>query len=131
MSKIAKFIFVVIFCIGIAPVAISEYKLFGGDNDGGQWYVDFDSIEYNGKRIKYWSRLNHDAKTAQYLNMKSTTYYTEADCNEFKANVIQTINHKGLDGSGRGSIHKSKNDWIYLPPSSFTYKLLQHICKLR
>lgn len=115
----------------IASPAWADWKFVAENQNGAQFFIDFESIRRDGNRIKAWQLINFVTPVnIQGNDIRSFRSRYEFDCKQEQTRGLTTTAFLGLNASGEifKTDHTIQN-WSDIAPKTVDWELLQSVCK--
>lgn len=108
----------------------ADWKFASKNDEGSEFYIDYDTIRKDGHLRKVWEVMNSPSPKsfngAVYVSVRSRAEY---DCKEERKRNLTTTAHTELFAQGENIwTSDSPSDWSYLPPQSAVFSVFQKVC---
>jgi hypothetical protein len=119
------------FVMLIAPPAWAGWELIAENQNGAQFFIDFESIRKDGNRMKAWQLTNFvKPLNVQGNDIRSFRTRYEFDCKQEQIRHLTTTAFLSLNAGG--AVFKTDDtigNWYDIAPKTVDWELLQSVCK--
>lgn len=120
-----KNIFVLILFL-ISSNVIAEWVFYSESNNGNTFYLDPDTIEKNGQKVKLWAKVNAPSNS----HLKSFRDFIEIDCKNKTKLLFQRTGFSEIDLNGEPFADDSyRNILDHIAPGTIDNRLFKYVCK--
>ena len=108
----------------------SNWILVSKSTDGDSYYLDSQSIMYNGNEVSYWAKVNYKSRN-KFGDLSSKEQWA-INCRTRESNLLYMNSYSDFDNRGTttGS-YKAPADWRPIAPDSIAEEILKFVCKKR
>ena len=122
-----KKLLILLFSIMISFNSLGEWVL-SNDNDGGDYYIDFDSLQIADDSLYIWTM--RDMLRPNEYGTLSMVAYSQEDCIMLRSKTLKVLFYNQNMGKGEviDSVNVTNPEWDYNPPDSIGRNATQIIC---
>ena len=118
--------YLVALMILVAQSAQAKWTAISEEIDGTQYYIDMQSVRFNGSYRTYWSLEN---STRDKFSPYSIRRKEEIDCAQERKRSLRYTRFDRLMATGRVSLESDlTSQWQYIPPASVEDTFLKLLC---
>jgi hypothetical protein len=121
-----KKILIFLFSILISFNSYGEWVEVSSQDDGTNFYLDFDSIRKGSEYIYWWDLTNYPKPDSGVTSIK---VYHQGDCDIFRIKHLNVIFYKQPMSKGKGDSYTPETDeWQYPEPKTTASSILERVC---
>jgi hypothetical protein len=124
-----KKLLILLFSLLISFNSLGEWVLSNA-NDGGDYYIDFDSLQIADDSLYIWTMRNLP-KPNEYGTL-SMVAYSQEDCKMLRSKLLKVLFYNQNMGNGEvvDSVSVDNPEWDYNPPGSIGRDATRLICHM-
>ena len=115
----------------ITSPAWAGWELVAKNADGVQFFIDFQTIRKEGKRVKVWQLTNLSSPiVSKGIEIFSLRARYEFDCNKEQIRMLTITAFSDIHAEGKVLKNQEGDlNWDDIAPETVTWAVLQSVCK--